>query len=297
MTARKAKGRGGKAAGPVVAVALDAASGEALALDGGRPSLRRLAADGALVAEVPLPTEPGRGAVSPDLRRAAVHGADEVVRLFDARSGTQTHSLAGLKFPGLCSVFAPVGSLLIATDSQTTVAWDGDDGEAMFALENRGVCDVAVSPRGDVAATAGLLLRLHDLRNGLLLRTLSADEGVSLGVAFSPDGKRLASFNFNKGVAYLWDTGSFRPALTSPLIRGLARTLHDRVPVCFSPGGRSVWFFGSQGPRRWDLNTNEVEPLGDAPGLARGAALCGPQGALIWGEDGSLWRPPIELLG
>jgi WD40 repeat protein/serine/threonine protein kinase len=63
------------------------------------------------------------------------------------------------------------------------------------AAHNRDPIAVALSPRGDLAATGGLdkKVRLRPLPGGAVTRELAAHTGPPWALAFSPDGTRLAS--------------------------------------------------------------------------------------------------------
>jgi hypothetical protein len=78
---------------------------------------------------------------------------------------------------------------------------------------------VAFSPDGTILATASIdtMVRLWDVRSGVLLRTLIGHDGPVFGVAFAADGKTVASASFDMS-ARVWDVadGRVRATLKHP---------------------------------------------------------------------------------
>ncbi len=88
-------------------------------------------------------------------------------------------------------------------------------------------------------------LRILD-RSTRALRTLHADSGPTLGVAFSPDGSLLATTGYSRAVK-LWDVASGR------LLRTVADHLAPGINVTFTPDGSEVVSAGLDGVRRLPL--------------------------------------------
>ncbi len=154
--------------------------------------------------------------------------------------------------------FSPDGKTLASTSNDTTVRlWDGATGESRATLKGHEeqVYAVAFSPDGKTLASAGgnpfevgdLLnplrpgeLRLWDAATGEPRATLKGHESTVYAVAFSPDGKTLASAGVDPlnpgrpGVLRLWDAATGEPRAT---LKGHAGAVHA---VAFSPDGKTL---------------------------------------------------------
>jgi WD40 repeat protein len=106
---------------------------------------------------------------------------------------------------------------------------------------------VAFSPDGSsVAAAVGRSVRLRDARTGRLLRSLSGHGGQVRGLAYSPDGRWLASCGDDRTVR-VWDP---RDGTAVATLRHTA----NAASVAFFPDGRSVASVSAFGTVRvWEL--------------------------------------------
>jgi WD40 repeat protein len=116
-------------------------------------------------------------------------------------------------------------------------------------LENQGFSHgrMCASPDGHLVAAASSEVRplaLFDSRTGTVVRTLSGHEDGITALAFSRDGKLLASGS-KDGTARVWDvpTGAERLVVPHP---GVSQ-------VMFTPDGLHVVTAG-RGARRWPLH-------------------------------------------
>jgi WD40 repeat protein len=187
-------------------------------------------------------------AVSPDGRRLAAGLNDRSVRIWDAESGAELRRIGGLERDAACLAFSPDGRTLASGEggAEPGDTWDVGDG----------------------------CIALRDVATGRELRRWGAHRWCVRGLAFSPDGRTLASGG-EEDVVRLWDAATGREVHPDPGHRGAIRA------IAFAPDGRTVATAGFDGTLRvWD-------PAGGAE-LRRAAAGRSPLSFLAFSADGAL---------
>jgi WD40 repeat protein len=186
---------------------------------------------------------PGPG--QPDLRGFEWH------YLWRLCHGARLTRHLGTRNPVIESVaFSPDGTCLAALGRAGTLkAWETSSGVVRFTVQDEdtwGEC-VAFSPDGSsVAAAVGRSVRLRDARTGRLLRSLPGHDGRVRGLAYSPDGRWLASCGDDRTVR-VWDPRDGTGVAT-------LRHTADAAGVAFFPDGRSVASVSALGTVRvWEL--------------------------------------------
>jgi WD40 repeat protein len=187
-------------------------------------------------------------------------GDNEPILVFDVLTGTRDRKLDGQVTNGLFSVAVSRDGKLFATAGYVggIRLWDVAIGGLVKALrwdgdERCAVSQVAFSPDGKLLATAcdDRMIRIWDAAAGRELRkfqghTSSKGKPIERGqivtsVAFSPDGKLLASAAACEGTARLWDVATGREVHA---IKAHADTI---VRVVFHPDGKKLATAGSDG--------------------------------------------------
>jgi WD40 repeat protein len=202
---------------------------------------------------------------SPDSTRLASAGEDQVARLWDPASGALLATCRGHESKVLSAAFRPDGARLVTTSSDGTVRqWDARTGQEVEAPYDRHSGEVAAavySPDGHWVASAGTdrTVRVWWAKGRQDVAVLHGHTGGVIGVAFTPDGRRLASVSGESTLAFagdgtvrLWDADPHAPL---PVLRGHTSYVY---PVAHSPDGRWIASGGwDDKVRLWDAATGE----------------------------------------
>lgn len=160
-------------------------------------------------------------AFAPDDTALAV-GTDRTVRLWDAATGAERGVLRGHAHGVAALAFSCDGRTLASGDMCGAVKlWDVATLAERASLETTGeknflneVPALAFAPDGGtLAVAAGRDVQLWDVARGELVASLEGHEKKVLCLAYSPDGRRLASGGYDQTVR-LWNVapyGTIRP--------------------------------------------------------------------------------------
>jgi WD40 repeat protein/serine/threonine protein kinase len=175
-------------------------------------------------------------AVSPDSRLVATTGRDSTVRIWEMATGRPVRVCRGHEGYVNSVAFSPDGSRLVSLSAEGVVkVWDVASGrEVLSWREVVGGLDLTISPDGrHVAVASGRHVRIRTLDDGREVRVLQGHFMQVSGIAYSPDGRRLATAGWDN-TAKLWDPGSGRELLT---FRGHTHVVRG---IAFSPDGRHL---------------------------------------------------------
>ncbi|HLN26171.1 MAG TPA: sigma-70 family RNA polymerase sigma factor [Gemmataceae bacterium] len=220
-------------------------------------------------------------AYSPDGTLLASGGSDERVRLWDAKTGKEVRQFhlggKGLGASPVDSVaFSPDGKLLAAAGWGTELAlWDVASGKEV--LRQQGVTRYVVfSPDKRTIVLGGVPnqgARLLDLPSNERRMLPLASETIH-AVAFSPDGKLLATAGSNNEIA-LWEMPSLKQVCCCRGHQGEVRCLD------FAPDGKQlVTASMDKTVRVWDPASGKEIRRIQAPGIVDGIRWS-PEGKMI----------------
>ena len=183
---------------------------------------------------------------SPDGNRLASCGKDGTIRIWDADSGDEVNKFSpeGVRFNNVANLRwspDPAGRFLAVSaqgPERRTLILASESLDPVRSLESRDgspVHSLAWNPDGTQIAIGSMAgIRIFDRDSGELLQEMSGHVGPTLGVDWSPDGRRLASAGADRMIR-LWDVETGHVALTIKAAENVIKLLD------WSPdGGRIV---------------------------------------------------------
>lgn len=216
-------------------------------------------------------------AFAPDGRMLATASRDQNVLLWKTTTGEKIGALLGHKHKVNTVAFSPDGKLLASgSDDKTIRIWQAATGKELHKSPEQkyGISSIAFSPDGRTLASAvggdegvrisGMRMPdgavvLWDVATLKTIHHLEAKAGRVDTVAFSPDGRILASAGPDEAMIHLWDpkTGKAlgklesapEPATPPSMAEGVTR-------IAFSPDGNTL---ASVSRYRFPSNTRAID--------------------------------------
>jgi RNA polymerase sigma factor (sigma-70 family) len=255
-----------------------------------------------------LPSEGGANleavGLSPDGTVLAAKD-DGGIRLLDATTGKEIRKIGYLPSPGRSVTgwvtFTPDGKQVAATLTQDAIHLiDVGTGEVTRTFAPvLAATPCAFSPDGKLMATCGYkaggdfnFAQLWDVATGKEVRRFAISHDVHQSVsalAFSPDGRTIASGSWRDGRLRLWETA------TGKEVRAFPKIGDDVVSVAFAPDGKTVAAAGDR-IYLYDPATGKERLRIDrrARGLAfsrDGSVLTGAVSGAVYRWDAASGRP------
>ncbi len=187
-------------------------------------------------------------AFSPDGKRLASGSWDQTVKVWDVTRAQESLTLKGHTDEVYSVAFSPDGRWLASAGRDRKVKlWDASSGQETLTLKGHtgAVASVVFSPDGKrLASATGYFydkltkskpgeVKVWDATSGQEILTLKGHARGVLSVAFSSDGKRLASASWDQTVK-VWDAMSGQEMLT------LKGHTNGVAGVAFSPDGKRL---------------------------------------------------------
>jgi WD40 repeat protein/DNA-binding SARP family transcriptional activator len=194
---------------------------------------------------------------SPDGQNIVTASADGTAKVWDTSTGKQLFTLIGHTDNISDSIFSPDGTRLATISADGTVRiWDSRNGEQLLSLTQPAATSIAFDPGGERLAIASAdvtaeQVNVWDVHSGQKTLTLTGHEDEVLDVAFSKDGKSIATSS-RDGTIKVWDA-----------LNGLELVrLVQGVPVFaldFSPDNKLIAAGGYDGITKvWDVGSNDL---------------------------------------
>ena len=197
---------------------------------------------------------------------AAYYGGE--VDIWDVASGARLRQIPDVH-DDHCSCYVAYtrdGRRLLRSVRENLYVWDARNGELLQTIKAAGPLDqraLAVSPNGQLAATAGGMIAVYAIDSGRLLWTGPRNQNL-IGLAFTPDSARLVAGTNGHGI-------TIHDATSGAELRRFNGPAADLDGIEFSDANTAL-LRGSNGLSLWNLQSGQSQgkPL-KLPGVGKWA--------------------------
>jgi WD40 repeat protein len=200
-------------------------------------------------------------AFQPHGRTLASASDDNSLRIWDVQSGKLLRTLEGHQSFVIGVAFDSSGDSLVSGSLDSTLKrWDVQSGQLLATIEGRHkVLSVTLAPGGETLASGGSdsTLKLWEVQSGKLIRTLEGHTETVDAVAFSPDGRLLATTDRYHSTR-LWNCETWETVAVIPKLGverwATALAFHPTKPLLATLG--STTGDDLQSIRLWELDVD-----------------------------------------
>jgi WD40 repeat protein len=186
------------------------------------------------------------------------HGGNGGLRVFDLKTGLEIQRLEGHEQPAHSITITPDGRTILSVSCDQVIRWDAGTGAKLTQWRLRSTASLAVAPdRLTMAWVDGesedKTVHISDTSTGKELTRLKSHKRAIVSVAWSPDGRYLASGNPFEPI-HLWD------AQTGKVVRCLEQQ-QAGMALKFSADSKLLASGSMDGKVRvWQVETGKERP-------------------------------------